>query len=93
MSMDKHLGNSKQAFLKKNAPNIKIVGDELIQPFGKVQDFNPYITKIKLSGADTVLTGNWGPDAYRFVNALKDAGLKVKLYGIYICTIWYGRNG
>ena len=58
--------------------------DELIQPFGKVQDFNPYITKIKLSGADTVLTGNWGPDAYRFVNALKDAGVKVKLFGIYI---------
>ncbi len=70
--------------LKKNAPNIEIVGDELIQPFGKVQDFNPYITKIKLSGADTVLTGNWGPDAYRFVNALKDAGLKVKMFGIYI---------
>ena len=70
--------------IKKNAPNIEIVGDELIQPFGKVQDFNPYITKIKLSGADTVLTGNWGPDAYRFVNALKDAGLKVKMFGIYI---------
>ena len=70
--------------LEKNAPNIEIVGDELIQPFGKVQDFNPYITKIKLSGADTVLTGNWGPDAYRFVNALKDAGLKVKMFGIYI---------
>ncbi|MBF95722.1 MAG: hypothetical protein CFH34_00743 [Alphaproteobacteria bacterium MarineAlpha9_Bin4] len=70
--------------LEKNAPRIKIVGDELIQPFGKVQDFNPYITKIKLSGADTVLTGNWGPDAYRFVNALKDSGLKVKLFGIYI---------
>ena len=70
--------------LQINAPNIEIVGDELIQPFGKVQDFNPYITKIKLSGADTVLTGNWGPDAYRFVNALKDAGLKVKLFGIYI---------
>ena len=61
--------------LEKNAPNIEIVGDELIQPFGKVQDFNPYITKIKLSGADTVLTGNWGPDAYRF---------KVKMFGIYI---------
>ena len=62
--------------LSKNAPNIQIVGDELIPPFGKVQDFNPYVTKIKLSGADTVLTGNWGPDAYRFVNALKDAGVK-----------------
>ena len=70
--------------LAKNAQNIEIVGDELIPPFGKVQDFNPYITKIKLSGADTVLTGNWGPDAYRFVNALKDAGLKLKLFGIYI---------
>ena len=70
--------------LTKNAPNIEIVGDELIQPFGKVQDFNPYVTKIKLSGADTVLTGNWGPDAYRFVNALADAGVKVKLFGIYI---------
>ncbi|MEC8099991.1 MAG: ABC transporter substrate-binding protein [Pseudomonadota bacterium] len=70
--------------LKSSAPNIDIVGDELIPPFGKVQDFNPYVTKIKLSGADTVLTGNWGPDAYRFVNALKDAGLKVKLFGIYI---------
>ena len=62
----------------------EIVGDELIQPFGKVQDFTPYVTKIKLSGADSVLTGNWGPDAFRFVNALKDAGVKVKLFGIYI---------
>ena len=70
--------------LEKNAPNIEIVGDELIQPFGKVQDFNPYITKIKLSGADTILTGNWGPDAYRLVNTLKDSGVKVKLFGIYI---------
>ena len=70
--------------LKEKAPNIEVVGDELIQPFGKVQDFNPYISKIKLSGADTVLTGNWGPDVYRFVNALADAGVKVKLFGIYI---------
>ena len=70
--------------LKEKAPHIEVVGDELIQPFGKVQDFNPYISKIKLSGADTVLTGNWGPDVYRFVNALADAGVKVKLFGIYI---------
>ena len=30
---------------------------------------------------------NWGPDAYRFVNALKDAGVKVKLFGIYISNL------
>ena len=40
--------------IKNKAPNIEIVGDELIQPFGKVQDFNQY-HKIKL-WADTVLT-------------------------------------
>ena len=42
-------------FLKERAPNIEIVGDELIQPFGKVQDFNPYVTKIKVSEADAIL--------------------------------------
>ncbi len=76
--------NTANEMLKNDAPNIEIVGDELIQPFGKVQDFNPYVSKIKLSGADTILTGNWGPDAYRLVNALADAGVKVKLFGIYI---------
>jgi branched-chain amino acid transport system substrate-binding protein len=25
-----------------------------------VRDFAPYIAKIKQSGADTVITGNWG---------------------------------
>ena len=70
--------------IDERAPNIEIVGDELIQPFGKVQDFTPYVSKIKLSGADSILTGNWGPDAYRLVNALSDAGVKVNLFGIYI---------
>ncbi len=71
-------------FLKERAPSIEIVGDELIQPFGKVQDFNPYVTKIKVSEADAILTGNWGPDAYRLVNSLADSGIKSKIYGIYV---------
>jgi len=40
-------------------PDIKIVGDEL-HPLLKITDFAPYIAKIKASGADTVVTGNWG---------------------------------
>ena len=71
-------------FLKERAPSIEIVGDELIQPFGKVQDFNPYVTKIKVSKADAILTGNWGPDAYRLVNSLADSGIKSKIYGVYV---------
>ena len=42
-------------------PDIEIVGDE-VHPLLKVTDFSPYIAKIKASGADTVVTGNWGQD-------------------------------
>ena len=45
--------------LKAKRPDIGIVGDEL-HPLLKVTDFSPYIAKIKASGADTVVTGNWG---------------------------------
>ena len=57
---------------------MEIVGDELIQPFGKVQDFTPYIAKIKASGADTILTGNWGPDMIRFVKGAVSSGLDAR---------------
>ena len=45
----------------QTARSVKIVGDEL-HPVGKVRDFAPYVAKIKDSGADTVVTGNWGND-------------------------------
>jgi len=70
-------------YVKERTPKAKLVGDEMIVPFGKVLDFTPYIAKIKSSGADTVLTGNWGPDATRLISAGADAGLKVKYYSIY----------
>ena len=79
-------GRSVQAAGRKMVPartNAKLVGDELIVPFGKVLDFTPYVAKIKASGADTVLTGNWGPDVVRFVKAVADAGLDVQFYTIY----------
>jgi len=72
-----------QKLLAERAPNVEVVGDELIVPFGKVLDFTPYIAKIKASGADTVLTGNWGPDLVRFVKAASAAGLKTPFYTIY----------
>ena len=34
---------------------------DLIQ-LQKTKDFSPYIAKIRASGADTVITSNWGPD-------------------------------
>ena len=48
-----------------------------------MKDFSPYIAKIKASGADTVLTGNWGNDLSLLVKAGKEAGLVVNYYALY----------
>ena len=69
--------------LIKSRTKAQLVGDDLIVPFGKVLDFTPYVAKIKSSGADTVLTGNWGPDFMRLVKAIGEAGLDVQVYSIY----------
>jgi branched-chain amino acid transport system substrate-binding protein len=62
--------------LARKRPDIQIVGDDL-HPLGKVSDFAPYVAKIKASGADSVITGNWGNDMSLLVKAGKDAGLDV----------------
>jgi branched-chain amino acid transport system substrate-binding protein len=48
-----------------------------------VRDFAPYVAKIKASGADTVITGNWGSDLSLLVKAANDAGLTAKFYTYY----------
>jgi branched-chain amino acid transport system substrate-binding protein len=71
-----------KAMLAKKRPDIQIVGDEL-HPLLKVTDFAPYIAKIKASGADSVITGNWGQDLTLLLKASADAGLKVNWYTYY----------
>ena len=71
-----------KAMLAKKRPDIRIVGDEL-HPLLKVTDFAPYIAKIKASGADSVITGNWGQDFALLLKAAADAGLKVNWYTYY----------
>lgn len=63
-------------------PDIEFVGDDF-HPFGKVKDFSPYILKIARSGADTVITGNWGNDLALLVKASKEAGLSTKYITYY----------
>ncbi|MGJ4993972.1 branched-chain amino acid ABC transporter substrate-binding protein [Bradyrhizobium sp. HKCCYLS3077] len=62
--------------------DVQIVGDEL-HPLLKITDFSPYIAKIKASGADSVITGNWGQDIALLLKAAADAGLKVNWYTYY----------
>jgi len=68
--------------LAAKRPDIQIVGDEL-HPLLKITDFAPYIAKIKASGADSVVTGNWGQDIALLLKAAADAGLKVNWYTYY----------
>ncbi len=66
-------------YLGKLRPDIKIVGEELI-PLGRVKDFSPYITKVKASGAQVLITGNWGPDLNLMMKASVEAGLDLAYY-------------
>jgi len=75
-SFGKAVAAAANKMLAEKRPDIKIVGDEL-HPLQKVQDFSPYVAKIKAAGADTVITGNWSNDMVLLVKAGKDTGLKV----------------
>ncbi|MFY7904944.1 MAG: ABC transporter substrate-binding protein, partial [Burkholderiaceae bacterium] len=44
---------------------------------------SPYVAKIKQSGANAIVTGNWGADLTLFVKALNDAGLKIPMFAYY----------
>ena len=63
-------------------PDVQVVGDEL-HPLGRVKDFLPYAAKIKASGAQAVITGNWGNDLTLLVKAAKEVGFEGKFYTFY----------
>lgn len=68
--------------LGQQRPDVQIVADEL-HPMGRVKDFMPYAAKIKASGAQAVITGNWGNDLTLLVKAAREAGFDGKFYTFY----------
>jgi len=50
---------------------------------GRVKDFLPYAAKIKASGAQAVITGNFGNDLTLLVKAAKEVGFEGKFYTFY----------
>jgi branched-chain amino acid transport system substrate-binding protein len=81
LNQDYLFGQSVQAdtrkWLAKLRPDVEIVGDELM-PFGKVQDFSSYVTKIKASGAQSVITGNYNRDLNLLIKSAVESGLDVR---------------
>ncbi len=78
-SFGQAISRAAKEMLAAKRPDIKIVGDDL-HPLGKVKDFGTYVAKIKASGADVVLTGNWGPDLSLLIKAGRETGLDVVYY-------------
>ena len=68
--------------ISRKRPDIQIVGEDL-HPLGQVRDFAPYIAKIKASGADSIVTGNWGSDLQLFVKAANEGGFTGNFYTYY----------
>jgi branched-chain amino acid transport system substrate-binding protein len=84
-SFGRAVSKAGKEYLGNKRPDIKIAGDDF-HPLGQVKDFSPYIAKIKASGADTIVTGNWGADLSLLIKAAKDANLDVRFYTYYAGT-------
>ena len=68
--------------IARKRPDVQVVGDDL-HPIGQVKDFAPFVAKIKASGADSVVTGNWGQDLTLLIKAAKESGLNANFYTYY----------
>ncbi len=73
------VSKASRAYLARKRPDVEIVGDDFI-PIAQVRDFSPYVAKIKASGADTVITSNWGSDLSLFFKSAKDSGLNINYF-------------
>lgn len=81
-SFGQHVLRQARNMLAARRPDIEIVGDEL-HPMGRIKDFLPYAAKIRASGAQAVLTGNWGNDLTLLVKASREVNAGVKFFTFY----------
>lgn len=63
-------------------PDLQVVGDELHQPF-QGRSFEPYVKNVMGSGAQALVTANWGADLTDMVRSLGSAGSSASLFAYY----------
>lgn len=68
--------------LAAQRPDMQVVGEEL-HPLLRIKDFAPYATKIKASGADAVITGNFSNDLTLLVKAAREIGFEGRFFTFY----------
>lgn len=79
------LGQDMEAAIQKDAGPLgyKVVGT-VLHDMARIQDFTPYVGRIRESGASTVITANYGGDLLLLIKAAVDSGLKVNFGTIYL---------
>ena len=73
------VSKASREYLGRKRPDVQIVGDDFV-PIAQVRDFAPYVAKIKESGADTIITSNWGSDLTLLFKSARDFGLNINFY-------------
>lgn len=63
-------------------PALEVVGEEL-HPAFQLRDFAPQVQRVLASGAQAVVTGNWGEDFVHLVQALQAAKVQLPLFTYY----------
>ncbi len=81
-SFGRSVVNEAKRQLAEKRPDIEVVGDEL-HPMARIKDFAPYAAKIRASGAQAIITGNWGNDLTLLVKAAKESGFEGSFYTFY----------
>jgi ABC-type branched-subunit amino acid transport system substrate-binding protein len=81
LNQDYVFGHSNSKAFKKEIerqiPGAQIVGDDFCPLWGK--DLSPFLTKIKASGADVILTTNYGPDISILLKQRLELGVKATI--------------
>lgn len=71
-----------ERFIQRYAPETEVVGREFHPVFAK--DFAPYVTKIMGSGADYVISGNWGTDLTQLVVQSRKLGMNLPIGATFL---------
>ncbi|RJQ79801.1 MAG: branched-chain amino acid ABC transporter substrate-binding protein [Desulfobacteraceae bacterium] len=65
--------------LKKFHPEAEIVGEDYHALF--LTDFAPYMSKIKASGAEVIVTGDWRPDVFNLIKQARQFNIQIPIAG------------
>ncbi len=88
LNQDYNFGRAAAEGFKTKFERIKSAGQQIVgeeyHPLQKVQDFGPYITKIMASGAEVVMTGDWGQDLRLLIQQGAALGWKVRLGNYFL---------